>query len=287
MGLTKARAYDYVAIGHVTVDVLVDPDGDERRQPGGGAFYSGLQAARLGLRTLLITRGNPDELQLLLGPYAKELDLAVTPAAQTTTLETRGAGHERRQRLCAWAGPILPADAQAAMRAPGTLVTHLAPIAREMPAQWPSDRISVGLLCLTPQGLVRHWAHDGEIHNCPVDTAALPRHIDAAVISTAERVSCKPLLGRVPVIAVTAGEGPTTIALDGKNVSQIAPAPVNGAHDDLGAGDVFAAAFFVAIAEGLTPLQAARRGNAAAAVRISCQGPDAIGDRYAIERQLG
>lgn len=287
MGLAQAPPYDYVAIGHVTVDVLLDPDGRQRRQPGGGAFYSGLQAARLGLRTLLITRGNPDEVQLLLEPYAKELDLAVTPAAQTTTLETDGAGHERRQRLRAWAGPIAPADAQAAMRAPGALVTHLAPVARETPAQWPSDRISGGLLCLTPQGLVRRWDDDGEIHNCPVDTAALPGHIDAAVISATERLSCEPLLGRVPVVTVTAGEGPTTIVLDGKNVCQIAPAPVSGAHDDLGAGDVFAAAFFVAIAEGLAPLQAARRGNAAAAVRISGQGPDAIGDRDAIERQLG
>ena len=36
----------YVTVGHVTIDVL--PDGE--RRPGGTAFYSALQAARLGLR---------------------------------------------------------------------------------------------------------------------------------------------------------------------------------------------------------------------------------------------
>ena len=49
--------------------------------------------------------------------------------------------------------------------------------------------------------------------------------------------------------------------------------------DDIGAGDVFAAAFFVALAEGRPPLQAAVAGNVAAAVRIAGIGPDAIGRR--------
>ena len=47
--------FDYATVGHVTVDVL--PDGS--RRAGGAAFYSALQAARLGLRTLVITRGRP------------------------------------------------------------------------------------------------------------------------------------------------------------------------------------------------------------------------------------
>jgi sugar/nucleoside kinase (ribokinase family) len=57
-------------------------------------------------------------------------------------------------------------------------------------------------------------------------------------------------------------------------------------RDDLGAGDVFAAAFFVALHEGLSPERAAAFGNAAAAVRIEGVGADAIGDRSAIEARL-
>ena len=57
-------------------------------------------------------------------------------------------------------------------------------------------------------------------------------------------------------------------------------------RDDLGAGDVFAAAFFVALSEARSPLEAARFANAAAAVRMSGTGAGAIGDRSAIERRL-
>jgi sulfofructose kinase len=57
-------------------------------------------------------------------------------------------------------------------------------------------------------------------------------------------------------------------------------------RDDLGAGDVFAAAFFVALDEGLPPERAAAFGNATAAIRIEGSGSDAIGDRSAIEARL-
>ncbi len=64
-----------------------------------------------------------------------------------------------------------------------------------------------------------------------------------------------------------------------------APA-VAESRDDLGAGDVFAAAFFVALHEGLPAERAAAFGNAAAAIRIEGSGADAIGDRRAIETRL-
>jgi hypothetical protein len=286
----QALQYDYLALGHVTADVLLDTDGRQRRQPGGGAFYSGLQAARLGLRTLVITRGEPDELRSLLARFAGELTVEILPAAQSSTLETCGSGSQRRQRLRSWAGPISPADLRAVEPAPTrTSIMHLAPVVRETPPEWPWEAAFVGL---TAQGLVRRWEQrSGEIANGPIDMARLPPRLDAVVISAAERESCAALFDRtVPVIAVTAGEGPTSIHLAGGGAgggadARVAPRPVSGAHDDLGAGDVFAAAFFVALREGLSPLDAAARGNAAAAVRISGRGPDAIGDLAAIERR--
>jgi sugar/nucleoside kinase (ribokinase family) len=58
------------------------------------------------------------------------------------------------------------------------------------------------------------------------------------------------------------------------------------AVDDLGAGDVFAAAFFIALSDGRSPLAAASFANAAAAVRMCGTGADAIGGRAAIEARL-
>src|SRR2546429_8874944 len=64
--LVTARArFDYTTVGHVTIDVLADGS----RRPGGTAFYSALQASRLGLRALILTRGAVPEIERLLEPY--------------------------------------------------------------------------------------------------------------------------------------------------------------------------------------------------------------------------
>ena len=121
---SRASRFDYVAVGHVTRDVIEDRGGKAVSQAGGGAFYSALQAARLGLRTLIVTQGATQEVHALLEPFSDELDLRVIPAKHTTTLSTRGSGAQRSQRLLAWAGPIVE---------PLTLDTrilHLAPVAR-------------------------------------------------------------------------------------------------------------------------------------------------------------
>jgi len=118
--------FDYTTVGHVTIDVLDDGS----RQAGGTAFYSALQAARLGLRTLILTRGRAEEIEALIEPFRGELELRILPASHTTTLQTTGSGSHRSQRVLAWAGPIaeeLELD---------TSILHLAPVARESPGRW-------------------------------------------------------------------------------------------------------------------------------------------------------
>jgi 1D-myo-inositol 3-kinase len=291
--------FDYTTVGHVTVDVMADGS----RRVGGTAFYSGLQAARLGRRTLIITRGSAQEIEGLLEPYRGELELAILPARRTTTLHTSGSGSARRQRLLAWAGPL--GDDVVVE----TSILHLAPVARETPGRWRGRADFVGL---TPQGLVRGWADgDGEISlrgpargavQTPLDAGdgengagaedalELAGHCDAVVLSDYERESCAQLIAAASragaVVAVTSGAGPNSILLpDGTVLESPVPA-VEHARDDLGAGDVFAAAFFVALAERSSPRSAAEFANAAAAVRVQGAGADAIGDRRAIEMHL-
>ncbi len=277
------RAFDYVTVGHVTVDILLPEHGDPAsgvRQPGGGAFYSALQAARLGMRTLVLTRGAQGELEELLAPYAEELTVRIAPAPRTTTLLTRGRGPDRAQRMLAWAGPLRePADLD-------TEILHLAPVARETPAAWSGRARFVGL---TPQGLVRGWDADGELHGAELARGRVPRRCDAVVFSAHERERCEGLaaLCGEPVVAITAGAEPTAVFGPGGERVEVQACAVPPPHDDLGAGDVFAAAFFAALWEGRDAMRAAAFGNAAAAVRIAGAGPRAIGDREAIERRLG
>lgn len=272
-GPTDTR-FDYVTIGHVTRDAIEDGEGIASFQPGGSAFYSALQAARLGLRTQILTQGVPGEIEALLEPYLDELELQVIPAEHTTTLSTHGTGASRTQRVLAWAGPIVePIE-------PHTAILHLAPVARETPVSWRGRADFVGI---TPQGLIRHWGQDAHVSLVQLDPALLPARFDAAVISEHEHESCKALLSAArrcdAPVAVTAGSGPTTVRLPvpaSEPLLQSVLPPAVVVRDDLGAGDVFAAAFFVALADGHDPLQAAVFGNAAAAIRIAGAGPDAI-----------
>jgi sugar/nucleoside kinase (ribokinase family) len=274
-----AVSVDYTTVGHVTVDVMADGS----RRPGGSAFYSALQAARLGARTLILTRGVREEIESLLAPYGDELELHVIDAERTTTLQTWGVGRARAQRMLAWAGEI-GADVRI-----DTAIAHLAPIARETPARW---RGRAGFVGVTLQGLVRDWsARDGRIVACALDTALLPRRCDAIVLSETERPSCAALLDDAarawaPVIAVTAAAAPTELRLPDGERERVEVPSVEPVRDDVGAGDVFAAAFFLALADGASASAAASFANAAAAVRIAGDGPSAIGDRAAIAARV-
>jgi pfkB family carbohydrate kinase len=275
-------SYDYTTVGHITCDVLADGS----RRPGGTAFYSALQAARLGLRALILTKGDPAEIEALLAPYRDELELTVISAEQTTTLQTVGEGLARHQRLLAWAGPIeKPLEVD-------TAILHLAPVARETPhggfSTHPPHAEFVGL---TPQGLVREWDAAGEIALVPLRPEQLPDRCDAWVLSERERECCAEPAARAAaggaVVAVTAGAEPTELDLPDGTLLHVPVPPIAAPIDDLGAGDVFAAALFIALHEGLPPAKAAAFANAAAAVRIAGTGPNAIGDRRAIAAQLG
>jgi hypothetical protein len=282
------RSFGYVTVGHVTVDVLAR---DGSRRPGGGAFYSALQAARLGLRARILTQGSVPEIEGLLAPYRGELDLQILAAPATTTLETSGWGADRVQRVLAWAGPI------AETVAVDSEILHFAPVARETSARWQGDADFIGL---TPQGLARRWEEGGRAPGKIVPAqlpseqasleALLPSGCSAVVLSEQERAACAPLL-RVAaaggaVIAVTAGAGATSVRSPGGEIAWVQAPAIAAPRDDLGAGDVFAAAFFVALHEGHSPAHATAYGNAAAAIRIEGSGADAIGDRGAIEARL-
>ncbi|HEX4563919.1 MAG TPA: PfkB family carbohydrate kinase [Solirubrobacteraceae bacterium] len=256
----------------MTIDVLADGS----RRPGGGAFYSALQAARLGQRTLVITRGVPAEIEAMMRPFAHELTLRVLPARSTTTLETVSGG----QRLLAWAGPVGVPDAL------DTNVLHLAPVAHETASRWRGRADFVGL---TAQGLVRAWAHEGAmLERRELEPRDVPERCDAVVVSEQERASAAAVERELEtLVAVTRGDRPTIVAAPGARPFELHVPPHDAVRDDVGAGDVFAAALFTALARGEGARAAVTLAHAAAAVRIAGDGAAAIGDAAAIDAQLG
>jgi len=289
-------SFDYTAAGHVTVDVLADGT----TQPGGGAFYSALQASRLGLRALVITRGRASEIEHLLAPYAAELELQVQPAQHTTTLQSSAADATAAQRVLAWAGQLDPpavVDSE---------ILHLAPVAHETGRHWHGTARFIGL---TPQGLIRTWNAIGErMRATELRRDQLPEHLDAVVLSDRERACCGVLFdsarapaGRAasgdggartdgaaarPLVAVTAAHRATMLHHPPAQPVALEVPRVQRVVDDVGAGDVFAAAFFCALADQSTPRAAAAFANAAAAVRVSAAGADAVGTRESVEHRM-
>jgi sugar/nucleoside kinase (ribokinase family) len=255
------------------------------RRAGGSAFYSALQAARLGQRSLIITQGVEAEIEALLDPYRSELELQIVPAGKTTTLQSTADRGPGAQRLLAWAGRM-----EEGLQIDSSIV-HLAPIARETPTRWSGRADFIGL---TAQGLVRAWAGARrEIRLVALAPALLPQRWDAVVISESERQSCAGLIPTAPaeaghgVVAVTAAAAPTSIHMPSGELARVHVPEIENFCDDVGAGDVFAAAFFVALHEGRPAPAAAAFANAAAAVRIAGAGAGAIGGRAAIEARLG
>jgi sugar/nucleoside kinase (ribokinase family) len=115
-----------------------------------------------------------------------------------------------------------------------------------------------------------------------LDPADLPSRFDAAVIGERERAFSNALFAEAQrngaAVAVTAGARPTAVYPAGREpaVQAVVPAATTAARDDLGAGDVFAAAFFVALREGMP-----------AALRVTSVGAAAIAHRTDIEATLG
>lgn len=271
----------YLAVGHVTIDVLADGS----RRAGGSAFYAALQAARLGARAGLLTRGRPAEIEAALGPLGQEIAVEIEPAAHTTMLATSGSGSARVQRVASWAGPIPAAKVDPA-------VLHLAPVAAELGADWVEvARAAEGFVGLTPQGLARRWEEpDGPIELTAPGAGAveLAACCDALVLSEHELPSCAALVAAAlragASVAVTAGARPTRLLAPDGTASELDVPPAGRAVDDLGAGDVFAAAFFLALAEGGAPVRAAAFAQAAASLRVRALGAGAIARREDVVR---
>lgn len=274
--------FDYLAVGHVTLDR--QPDGSAL--PGGTVLFATLQAARLGLRAGIVTVGRAADLGGPLAPYREEVTIALAPAAATTTFINVGLGAARRQTVPAWAGPVTRETLPAAR------IVHLAPVAREIEAEHFPALPAGAFLGATPQGWLRRWGADGHVEAVPLDLPdRLFARLDALVLSEHEQPlatgAIAAVLARGGLVAVTRGDrGCVLLGVAGHEAGLAVPALRCPVVDDTGAGDVFAAAFFVALREGQSPPMAARFANAAAGLSLNGHGVTAITGRAEIERAM-
>lgn len=267
-------AIDYLTVGNITQDLT--PAG---ALFGGTAVYSAITAHRLGLRVGLVTRVPPRLIEPLRA-LVEGIALHILPTEEASTFENLYRGDARVQVLHHAAPPIevheIPPEWRSAP------IVHLAAIARETGPQLAAAfAASAGRLCVTPQGWLRTWGEDGVVRYRPLeDVAGALAPVDVLVFS-AEDVDDRPgdmaaLIGAVPLAAVTRAARGAVVHLDHGRTRHEVPARSTRPVDPTGAGDVFAAAFFVRLHAGDSPLEAATFANAVASISIEALGVGGI-----------
>jgi sugar/nucleoside kinase (ribokinase family) len=138
-----------------------------------------------------------------------------------------------------------------------------------------ADAFPGALVGVTPQGWMRAWDDDGRVRYSAWPAAAelLPR-VDAAVLSIKDvandEAMIKHLAQLAPVLVVTLGPEGCRVYAEG-DVRRVPVTPVPEA-DPTGAGDIFAAAYFVRLHQGDDPWSAAHFANCVAAVSVKRAG---------------
>jgi sugar/nucleoside kinase (ribokinase family) len=277
---------DYLVIGHVAKDVL--PGGGSAA--GGTVTYSSLAAQKLGLQAAVVTACAPEDEGLLAplldaGVWVHALHSHVT----TTFSNTYGATGRRVQVIGGQARGLDLDDVPRAWQA--AAIAHLGPIAQELPLQLAGQLSPGRLLGVTPQGWLRSWDKQGRVAQSAVPLPPALVHLpeSAALVLSIEDLgySFELLSSYVKLTELTVvTRGAEAAQVYRRGTFTEAPALPARVVDLTGAGDVFAAAFFVSYAETHRPAQAARFAHAAAACAIEGHGTSAIADRGTIERRL-
>ncbi len=277
--MANIPSIDYLIIGHVVQDVV--PDG---YTVGGTTTYSSITARNLGRRPGIVTRLAPD---FVAPPALHDIALHRVASGHTTTFHNIYKDGHRQQFILSVASPMEPEDIPPEwMSSP---IVHLGPLNREIDPRF-ARLFPNSLVGVTPQGWLRQWDKTGRIRMRPWEEAPeiLP-HVDVLVLSEEDLNGNASLIdeyARLTRIAImTQGPRGCVVFTEGRE-TQVPGFPVPEV-DPTGAGDVFAAAFFIRLQETSDPIEAARFANATASFCVQAPGITGIPTRAEVEARLG
>ncbi len=286
----RMRTPDYLVIGHICADLR--PDGSAVL--GGTALYSAMTAARLGARVAILTRGvfgrevNGVAIPSLEPYLDQRISIVVQDAETPTVFINEYQNTHRVQTMPHWAGPIdlngLPPHWRHAR------LVHLGPVADEL-----DPRACAGLttqfLGATPQGWMRSWPRSsgGKVTHIPLKLpGSLVDRLDSVIVSDEEIAYTREVVNRVGdrrVSVMTRGPEGAQVIAGGQKVD--IPGHNVQIRDLTGAGDVFAAAFFLKASDRTVSARAAGEfANAVAALSVREVGPFGVPTRRQVEELL-
>ena len=264
----------YLTIGHLTKDVLEDGSA-----LGGTAAYATLTADAYGLQAALITSWDtPDMPEELCGIPAH-----IKPSDSPTTFHNIDTDSGRKQYVHHTAKAITTEDIPDPFL--GAEILHLGPVAQEVdPAVirlFPDAFIGI-----TPQGWMRSWDENGLVTPCRWGASdELLERADAVVFSVEDVSGDEELISdlshKTGVLAVTEGYLGARVYWHGDVRAFRAPAvPL---RDATGAGDIFAAIFFIRLKETRGPWSAGELAVKVASNSVTRAGLDGIPSIHEIQ----
>lgn len=255
----------YLVIGHICQDIT--PKG---RVLGGTATYAALTAYALGWTTTVVTRA-ADDLDL---SQLRGIACARLPSDRTTTFENIYTPSGRVQILHAAAGPIRSADLPAQSLTAD--VVHLGPIVDEVDPEL-AGSFPHALVGVTPQGWLRQWGASGRVTPRAWVDAEIILSRAGAVVTSLDDVGgdwsvVREWTSYAQVVVATQGRDGCTVYVRG--VPTHVSAPSVSEVDATGAGDIFAATFFIRLQQTGDPIASARFANCIAAGSVRRRGLD-------------
>jgi hypothetical protein len=276
--LSNNYSPDYLIIGHVSKDNT--PQGAIL---GGTCSYSALTAHKLGQRTAVVTSYGPDipSLATLDG-----IEIAVLPHSHSTIFENIYHDGVRRQKWLACSAPLSLENVPSTWR--NAPIVHLAPLAQEISPAMCGD-FSNSLVGVTIQGWLR--GKDSQynvIYQPHPELEAWLSKMDVLVLSLADvfgdRVTLTHLLTSAKLGIETLGPEGCKIYQNGQ-VMYI-PVKPEVEVDPTGAGDIFAAAFFIRYHKTRDFIKAAQFANACASLSVRKRGMESIPSLSEVEARL-
>lgn len=265
--MTNIEPIDYLVIGHLTRDIT--PTGPRL---GGTVTYSALTAKALGLRVGIVTSWGEE---LPIDPL-EGIPVINFPTDVSTTFENVMTEHGRTQHVYNVA-PHLDFNLIPDVWRNASIV-HLGPVAQEVEPsliRWfPS-----ALIGLTPQGWLRTWDANGLVLHTEWPEAAFVLSQAGAVVISVEDVDndesrIEEIASSCHILAVTEADEGSRLYWNG-DVRRFRPPPVTEI-DPTGAGDIYAASFFVRLQTTRDPWEAARFATQLSAFSVSRPGLEGI-----------
>lgn len=258
--LAMIEPVDYLLIGHVTQDVT--PAG---MRLGGTASYASMTARSFGIRVGVVTSCR-DDLAL---PELEGIRLIRKSATNNSTFENIPTPQGRVQYIRAQAETLTTADVPEAWRS--APIVHFGPVAGEIDSAM-LESFPQSLRCTTPQGWLRQWDENGLVTFYDwqgIDS--ILKNANIAILSIEDILGNEDIIqeyaGTVPILVVTEGARGARIYWN-NDVRFIRP-PQEEEIDSVGAGDIFAASFFIRYQQTRDPWEAARVATQIAAHSVT------------------